>query len=118
MRDDDEHFMRTALREAAKGIGLTSPNPVVGAILVVGGKIVARGHHERAGGPHAEIQCLTKWGRRSIPRGATLYVTLEPCSTVGKTGRCTDAIIKSGVANVVIGTIDSNPAHDGRGAAK
>jgi diaminohydroxyphosphoribosylaminopyrimidine deaminase/5-amino-6-(5-phosphoribosylamino)uracil reductase len=113
-RDKDERFMRVALQAARKSLGLTSPNPAVGAVLVVGNRIVARGHHREAGLPHAEIECLRKLGTAVSP-GATLYVTLEPCSTVGRTGRCTDEIIKSGVKRVVIGAIDLNPRHSGRG---
>jgi diaminohydroxyphosphoribosylaminopyrimidine deaminase/5-amino-6-(5-phosphoribosylamino)uracil reductase len=113
--DIDEKFMRLAFREAKKGIGLTSPNPSVGAILVVNGKVISRAHHRGAGNAHAEIECLE--GAGTIPRGATLYVTLEPCSTVGRTGRCTDAIVRAGVRKVVIGTLDVNPRHNGRGVA-
>lgn len=105
--------MRAALSQAKKGVGRTSPNPAVGAVLVVGGHIVARGHHERAGGPHAEIACLQKFGRR-IPASATLYVTLEPCSTTGRTPPCADQIIKSGLQSIVIGALDANPRHGGR----
>ena len=106
--------MRAALIEARKGLGLTSPNPAVGAVLVAKNKIVARGHHSRAGLPHAEIECLAQFSRK-MPRDATLYVTLEPCSTRGRTGPCTTTIIESGVRNVVIGAIDPNPKHSGRG---
>lgn len=106
--------MRAALVEARRGLGLTSPNPAVGAVLVVQGKIVARGHHRRAGAPHAETECLHRFGRR-VPRSATLYVTLEPCSTVGRTGACTTAIIDAGVKNLVVGTVDPNPKHAGGG---
>ena len=88
--------MRAALREARKGLGQTSPNPAVGAVLVIDGKIVAKGHHERAGWPHAEIECLRSF-KKPIPKSAILYVTLEPCSTTGRTGPCTDAIIEAGV---------------------
>jgi diaminohydroxyphosphoribosylaminopyrimidine deaminase/5-amino-6-(5-phosphoribosylamino)uracil reductase len=112
----DEQFMRVALREAKKGLGRTSPNPAVGAVLVSGGRIVARGHHARAGGPHAEIACLQKLGRR-IPHDATLYVTLEPCSTHGRTAPCADYLVKRGVRHVVIGATDPNPRHCGRGIA-
>src|SRR5438093_1992037 len=104
--------MRAALREAAKGLGHTSPNPAVGAVIVSGGKIVARGFHRGAGLPHAEIEALQKTG---CGKGATLYVTLEPCSTQGRTPPCVDAIIRAGIARVVIGAIDPNPAHAGRG---
>lgn len=106
--------MRAALNEARRGIGLTSPNPVVGAVLVADKRIVSRGHHRKAGAPHAEIECLAKFSA-TIPGRSTLYVTLEPCSTTGRTGPCVSAIIKSGVKNVVIGTIDVNPRHTGRG---
>jgi diaminohydroxyphosphoribosylaminopyrimidine deaminase/5-amino-6-(5-phosphoribosylamino)uracil reductase len=86
----------------------------VGAVLVLGGKIVARGHHRRAGAPHAEVECLSRFGR-TIPKSGTLYVTLEPCSTTGKTGPCTNAIIDAGVKHLVVGTLDPNPKHAGRG---
>ncbi|MFN2623626.1 MAG: bifunctional diaminohydroxyphosphoribosylaminopyrimidine deaminase/5-amino-6-(5-phosphoribosylamino)uracil reductase RibD [Chthoniobacterales bacterium] len=112
--NDDNRFMRAALAEARKGSGLTSPNPAVGAVLVSKNKIVARGHHRGVGLPHAEIECLTQFGR-DIPKNATLYVTLEPCSTIGRTGPCTDRIIKSGVRKVAIGAVDPNPKHSGRG---
>src|SRR5947209_19605511 len=77
---NDERFMGAALKEARKALGQTSPNPAVGAILVVQNRIVARGHHRQAGFPHAEVECLRKV-RRAIPKTATFYVTLEPCST-------------------------------------
>src|SRR6266568_7342479 len=112
--NNDERFMRIALREARKSFGQTSPNPAVGAVLVVGKRIVARGHHRQAGKPHAEIECLRSF-RGKIPKGATLYVTLEPCSTQGRTGACTEQIIQAGVKSVVIGATDPNPRHRGRG---
>src|SRR3977135_2829396 len=105
--DADERFMRAALVEARRGLGLTSPNPAVGAVLVIAGKVVARGHHRRAGAPHAEVECLTRFGR-TLPKSATLFVTLEPCSTTGKTGPCTSAIIDAGVKRLVVGTLDPN----------
>src|SRR5438105_14640193 len=111
-----ERFMRSALAEARKSIGQTSPNPAVGAVLVVGNRIVARGHHRRAGSPHAEVECLRSF-RASVPKNAVLYITLEPCSTVGRTAPRTDLIVKSGVKSVVIGTIDPNPRHQGRAIA-
>src|SRR2546423_8879924 len=114
MAKSDEEFMRAAVTEARKGFGLTSPNPAVGAVLVVKNKIVARGHHRRAGAAHAEIECLKSF-RRSMPGDAVLYVTLEPCSTIGRTGACTDAIATSGVNRLVIGAVDPNPKHAGRG---
>ncbi|MFZ1072746.1 MAG: bifunctional diaminohydroxyphosphoribosylaminopyrimidine deaminase/5-amino-6-(5-phosphoribosylamino)uracil reductase RibD [Verrucomicrobiia bacterium] len=112
----DANFMLLALRLARRGFGATSPNPMVGAVLVKGGKIIGRGWHRRAGEPHAEIEALRDARKRGHnPRGATLYVTLEPCSTHGRTPPCTDAIIASGVKRVVIGAIDPNPKHSGNG---
>jgi len=113
-RTGDEKFMGAALDEAKKTLGQTSPNPAVGAVLVVGNRIVAKGHHRRAGRDHAEVECLRRFGAR-VPTRATLYVTLEPCSTEGRTGRCTDAILRAGVRNVVVGAIDVNPRHSGKG---
>lgn len=110
----DIRFMRLALREAKKGLGQTSPNPAVGAVLVRAGKVIARGHHRGAGSPHAEVECLQSLGGK-IPANATLYVTLEPCSTTGRTPPCTDALIKAGVRHVVVGAVDVNPMHSGRG---
>ncbi len=107
-------MMRVALNEARKAAGLTSPNPTVGAVVAVGEKILAKGHHRRAGMPHAEIECLSAL-KKPIPRDAVLYVTLEPCSTRGRTPACTRAIIEAGVKNLVIGTTDPNPRHAGRG---
>jgi diaminohydroxyphosphoribosylaminopyrimidine deaminase / 5-amino-6-(5-phosphoribosylamino)uracil reductase len=106
--------MRSALNEAKKALGQTSPNPAVGAVLVVGNRIVAKGHHRGAGHDHAEVECLRNFGG-SVPARATLYVTLEPCSTEGRTAPCTDAILKAGVRNVVVGAIDVNPRHSGKG---
>jgi diaminohydroxyphosphoribosylaminopyrimidine deaminase/5-amino-6-(5-phosphoribosylamino)uracil reductase len=110
----DEQFMAVALAEAKKGLGRTSPNPAVGAVLVVGDAVVAKSYHRAAGSPHAEVECLRKM-RQPVPADAVLYVTLEPCSTTGRTPPCTDAIIASGVRHVVIGAIDPNPKHSGRG---
>lgn len=112
--NNDERFMREALSEAQKSVGQTSPNPAVGAILVLRNKIVARGHHRRAGLPHAEVECLRRF-KKAVPKDAVLYVTLEPCSSVGRTGACTDAIVRAGVKSVVIGATDANPRHRGRG---
>ena len=111
---NDERFMRVALREARKAFGQTSPNPSVGAILVIRNRIVARGRHRRAGKPHAEAECLHAFGR-IVPPEAILYVTLEPCSTAGRTPACTDIVIKSGVKQIVVGAMDPNPRHAGRG---
>jgi diaminohydroxyphosphoribosylaminopyrimidine deaminase / 5-amino-6-(5-phosphoribosylamino)uracil reductase len=108
--------MRLALRLARRGGGATSPNPMVGAVLVKNGKITGRGWHRRAGGPHAEIEVVrdAKSHERN-PRGAILYVTLEPCCTHGRTPPCTDAIIAAGIKKVVIGATDLNPKHAGIG---
>jgi len=106
--------MREALREARKGIGQTSPNPAVGAVLVSRNRIVARGHHRKAGLPHAEVECLKRL-KRGVPKDALLYVTMEPCSSVGRTGPCTNEIVRSGVRTVVIGATDPNPRHRGQG---
>jgi diaminohydroxyphosphoribosylaminopyrimidine deaminase/5-amino-6-(5-phosphoribosylamino)uracil reductase len=114
MSDVDQKFMRMALAEAKKGLGLTSPNPAVGALLVADGKIISRGHHQKAGLPHAEIECLNRL-RNALPRTATLYVTLEPCSTVGRTPACINSILTAGIRHVVIGATDPNPLHAGRG---
>lgn len=112
--DRDAKFMRAALDEAKKALGRTSPNPAVGAVLVIGDRIVAKGHHREAGCAHAEVECLRNFGV-PVPRHATLYVTLEPCSTQGRTAPCTDAIIRARVKSVVIGARDVNPCHSGRG---
>jgi diaminohydroxyphosphoribosylaminopyrimidine deaminase/5-amino-6-(5-phosphoribosylamino)uracil reductase len=108
-----EKFMRAALAEAEKGLGKTSPNPAVGAVLVNDNRIIARGCHRQAGGDHAEVDCLRKLAE-PIPPGAILYVTLEPCSTQGRTAPCANYIIERNVRSVVIGTIDPNPQHRGR----
>lgn len=108
--------MRMALRLAARGYGLTSPNPMVGAVLVNSGNIIGRGWHHGAGLPHAEIKALGDADRRGHnPRAATLYVTLEPCSTHGRTPPCTEAILAAGIKRVVVGATDPNPKHAGRG---
>ncbi len=112
----DFRFMRLALRLAQRGYGATSPNPMVGAILVKDGKIIGRGWHRCAGLPHAEIEALRDAAKRGHNvRGATLYVTLEPCSTRGRTPPCTEAIIAAGIRRIVAGTVDPNPKHAGRG---
>jgi diaminohydroxyphosphoribosylaminopyrimidine deaminase/5-amino-6-(5-phosphoribosylamino)uracil reductase len=110
----DEKFMRAALSEAKKALGQTSPNPAVGAVLVVGDRIVSKGHHRGAGRDHAEVECLRNFAA-PMPARATLYVTLEPCSTEGRTAPCTNAILQDGVRNVVVGAIDVNPHHSGKG---
>jgi len=109
-------FMRLALQLAKRGSGSVSPNPMVGAVLVKRGKIIGRGWHRRAGLPHAEIEALRDSQKRGHnPHGATLYVTLEPCCTHGRTPPCTDAIITAGIKRVIIGATDPNPKHAGKG---
>ncbi len=111
----DIRWMARALALAARGRGLTSPNPMVGALLVRDGTLVAERFHERAGGPHAEAAVLAEAGERG--RGATLYVTLEPCNHVGRTPPCVEAIVRAGVRRVVAATGDPNPRVKGGGAA-
>ena len=105
--DIDESFMRKTIRLAKKGLGSTSPNPLVGAIVVKGGGIIGSGYHKKAGAPHAEIEALTKAGKNA--KGATLYVNLEPCNHYGRTPPCTKAILKSKIKKVIVGMVDPNP---------
>ncbi len=112
-RSDDAAWMDRALALARRGEGLTRPNPPVGAVIVRGGRLVGSGWHRRAGDPHAEALALRRAGPRA--RGATLYVTLEPCCTQGRTPPCTEAIVRAGLRRVVVAARDPNPAHDGRG---
>lgn len=108
--------MRLALRLAARAEGMTSPNPAVGAVIVKGRRIIGRGYHRRAGWPHAEVEALRRAGANA--RGATLYVSLEPCNHTGRTPPCTGAIITSGISRVVIAIKDPNPLVNGRGIAR
>jgi diaminohydroxyphosphoribosylaminopyrimidine deaminase/5-amino-6-(5-phosphoribosylamino)uracil reductase len=110
----DKWFMHRAIDLARRGWGLTTPNPMVGAVIVEDGLVVSEGYHLKDGGPHAEIVALTSLGRAPKP-GATLYVTLEPCSTLGRTGACTEAILAAGIRRVVAGATDPSPDHSGRG---
>lgn len=112
----DLQWMKRALRLARRGYGQTSPNPMVGAVLVKNGQMVGQGWHRRAGGPHAEIEAIRVAQSRGAPlRGATLYVSLEPCCTQGRTGPCTEAIKRAGIRRVVVGATDPNPHHAGQG---
>lgn len=115
MDNFDERFMRLALDLAEKARGRTSPNPMVGAVIVQNGKIVGQGYHEKAGAPHAEIHSIGNAGE--MAKGGTLYVTLEPCCHYGRTGPCTEAIVKAGISRVVISMIDPNPKVSGKGKA-
>ena len=108
--------MRLALAEAEKGRGRTHPNPAVGAVVVRGGRVIARGHHERAGLPHAEINALRRAGKKA--KGADVYVTLEPCNHQGRTPPCTEALIAAGVRRVFFGSRDPNPSVDGHGGRR
>jgi diaminohydroxyphosphoribosylaminopyrimidine deaminase / 5-amino-6-(5-phosphoribosylamino)uracil reductase len=113
---DPNAFMREALALATLGYGNTSPNPMVGAVLVRGGKVIGKGYHRAAGLPHAEIEALNDAQRRGEKvKGADLYVTLEPCSSYGRTPPCTDAIIAAGIKRVFVAAVDPNPAHRGGG---
>ena len=108
--------MRLALRLAKRGYGRTSPNPMVGAVLVKNREIIAKGWHRRAGEPHAEIEAIRDAeSRGQNTQGSTLYVTLEPCSTYGRTPPCTEAVIRAGIKRLVAGTTDPNPRHAGKG---
>ena len=108
-----ERYMSLALSEAEKAWGLTTPNPMVGAVAVKDGEVIGKGYHHRAGCPHAERELLAECG--DALRGADVYVTLEPCSTVGRTPACTEGLISAGVKRVIVGCEDPNPRHRGRG---
>jgi len=105
--------MRAALDEARKAHGRTSPNPAVGCVIVKNGRVIARGHHRRAGLPHAEVEALRVAKKKA--KGATLYVNLEPCCHEGRTGPCTEAVLAAGVKEVVVGMRDPNPLVNGKG---
>jgi len=111
----DERWMHLALNLALKGRFETSPNPRVGACVVLKGKLVGQGWHKKFGGPHAEVMALRQAGKRA--KGAVLYVTLEPCSSWGKTPPCVDAVIQAGIREVVFAVRDPNPKHAGRAGA-
>ena len=116
MSSIDSRFLRVALSLARRGYGSTSPNPMVGAVLVKGQSIIGQGWHRNAGGPHAEIEAiLDAEANGHKTKGATLYVTLEPCCTQGRTPPCTKAIILAGIRRVVVGATDPNPKHAGEG---
>ena len=112
----DAYYMKKALEIAAYACGRTSPNPLVGSVIVKDDRIVGQGWHRKAGTPHAEIHALNQAGE--LAKGATVYVTLEPCSHTGRTGPCADALVKAGVKRVVIAMVDPNPAVAGNGIRK
>ncbi|MBO7741659.1 MAG: bifunctional diaminohydroxyphosphoribosylaminopyrimidine deaminase/5-amino-6-(5-phosphoribosylamino)uracil reductase RibD [Victivallales bacterium] len=116
--NESENWMRTALEAARKGWGRCVPNPMVGAVIVRDGVMLASGYHQRAGEGHSEVNALANLPAGTNARGATVYVTLEPCSTYGRTPPCCDALIKAGVAKVVIGCLDANPSHAGAAVAR
>lgn len=109
----DEIYMRMALSEAKKGIGRTSPNPSVGAVIVKNNNVIATGYHKKAGTPHAEIHALSKAGENA--KDATIYVTLEPCNHTGRTPPCSHAVAQAGITRVVVGMRDPNPLVNGTG---
>ncbi|MBR1697369.1 MAG: bifunctional diaminohydroxyphosphoribosylaminopyrimidine deaminase/5-amino-6-(5-phosphoribosylamino)uracil reductase RibD, partial [Anaerovibrio sp.] len=109
----DEFYMSEALRVARNATGRTSPNPLVGAVIVKDDRIIAEGWHRKAGTPHAEIHALNMAGE--LAKGATVYVTLEPCSHYGRTGPCANALVEAGVAKVVVAMLDPTPKVAGRG---
>ncbi len=110
---DDNYYMGMAVRLARKGIGETSPNPMVGAVIVKNGEVVGRGYHKKSGDHHAEINAINN--AKCNIRGSTIYITLEPCSHYGKTPPCVDSLIKNAPGRVVIGTLDPNPVVNGKG---
>lgn len=110
---DDRKYMHMALKLAQKAWGMTSPNPMVGAVVVKNGQVVGKGFHKKAGTPHAEVHALNDAG--SAAKDATIYVTLEPCSTFGRTPPCVEAIKRAGIRRVVAACEDFNPAHAGKG---
>lgn len=112
MSKDDDFYMSLALKQAKKGLGYTSPNPLVGAVIVKNNKILSRGYHKQIGKEHAEINAINKLNKNKI-KGATLYVNLEPCSHYGKTPPCTDAIKKSGIKKVIISNRDPDKRVNG-----
>lgn len=116
MANGDLTWMQLAIREARKGMGRTSPNPCVGAVVIKNGKLVGKGFHRKAGTPHAEVIALAAAGKKA--KGSTIYVTLEPCNHVGKTPPCTEAILQAGISRVVVGMLDPNPLVSGRGCKK
>ncbi len=116
--DTDERFMKLAIEHGFRGLGMTSPNPAVGAVIVRDGKVIGEGWHKKAGGPHAEVHAIRNAHEKHGPestRGAAIYVTLEPCSTHGRTPPCTGAIQDAGISRVVVGSTDPNPDHVGGG---
>ena len=115
MKETDELYMKRCLFLAQKGLGATAPNPMVGAVIVVGGEIVAEGWHRQYGGPHAEIDAINNLIDKELLKQATMYVNLEPCSHFGKTPPCANTLVSYGIKKVVIGSADPNPKVNGQG---
>ncbi len=113
MKKNHEYYMKIAMQLALKAKGRTSPNPIVGALVVKKDRIVGRGYHKRCGLAHAEVNALDAAG--TLSKGASLYVTLEPCAHFGRTPPCVDRIIKSGIKEVIVGMLDPNPLNNGKG---
>src|ERR1700727_1720693 len=116
MPDTDEQWMERALGQAERSVGLASPNPAVGCVLVRGDAAVGEGFHEYDRRDHAEIVALKQAG--PLAQGATAYVTLEPCNHQGRTGPCSNALIAAGITRVVVATADPNPQVNGKGIAR
>ncbi len=110
---DDSYYMRIAIRLAMRGVGKTSPNPMVGAVIVANGKIIGQGYHKKCGDHHAEINAINS-AKKNI-KGSTFYITLEPCSHYGRTPPCVDALIQENPGRVVVGSLDPNPEVNGKG---
>ncbi|HEX2617483.1 MAG TPA: bifunctional diaminohydroxyphosphoribosylaminopyrimidine deaminase/5-amino-6-(5-phosphoribosylamino)uracil reductase RibD, partial [Flavobacteriales bacterium] len=113
-----DRWMARCLQLARNGLGRTAPNPLVGAVLVQGDRLLAEGWHHELGAPHAEAECLRAFGDAPVPADATMYVSLEPCAHHGRTPPCADLLIARGVKRVVIGVVDPNPLVSGKGIAK
>jgi len=113
--NEDKKYMRLAISLAEKARGLTSPNPLVGAVIVKDKKVISTGYHKKAGANHAEIEAINACPDRSLLKGAAMYVSLEPCCIYGKTPPCTDALIKYGFARVIAASVDPNPSVNGKG---
>lgn len=114
-KKEDSHFMQLAFELAKKAEGKTSPNPLVGAVIVKDGEIIGHGYHKKAGMPHAEIEAMNSVNDKSLLKGSTLYVIFEPCCHYGRTGPCTKAVIEAGISRVVASIKDPNPKVNGKG---
>ena len=118
MSFNEEILMKRCLFLANKGLGKTSPNPMVGAVIVFNGNIIGEGYHKEYGGNHAEVEAINNVKNQKLLEKSTLYVNLEPCNHIGKTPPCSDLIVKKKIPNVIIGTVDPNPKVSGKGIQK